>query len=163
MATATSSDRTTAKGAHRTVTKAAALAALGGLLFGYDTGVIGGVLPNIADEFHLDSPFSKGLVVAVLLAGAAVGALLAGRLADRLGRRRLVLLTSATFVVGTAVASLAPALVVLLLGRFVIGMGVGAASFGVPLYIGELAPPSRRAAAVAWCRSTSSASPPASW
>lgn len=149
MATATA-EQTTAKGAHRTVTKAAALAALGGLLFGYDTGVIGGVLPNIADEFSLDSPFSKGLVVAVLLAGAAVGALVAGRLADLLGRRRLVLLTSATFVVGIAVASLAPALALLLIGRFVIGMGVGAASFGVPLYIGELAPPSRRGGLVSF-------------
>ncbi len=144
MASTTSSEPTTTAGAHRTVTKAAALAALGGLLFGYDTGVIGGVLPNIADDFGLDSPFAKGLVVAVLLAGAAVGALVAGRLADLLGRRRLVIVTSVTFVIGIAAASLAPALWVLLVGRFVIGMGVGAASFGVPLYIGELAPPSRR-------------------
>ena len=130
--------------ARRTVTKAAALSALGGVLFGYDTGVIGGVLPNISDEFHLDSPFSKGLVVAVLLAGAAVGALGAGALADRLGRKRLVLLTSAVFVVGIAVAALAPSLTVLLAARFVIGAGVGSASFGVPLYISELAPPERR-------------------
>ena len=140
----------TTASAHRTVTKAAALAALGGLLFGYDTGVIGGVLPNIADRFGLDSPFSKGLVVAVLLAGAAVGALVAGRLADLLGRRRLVLLTSVTFVVGIALASLAPSLVVLLVGRFVIGMGVGAAAFGVPLYISELAPPARRGGLVSF-------------
>lgn len=141
---------TSAGAAHRTVTKAAALSALGGVLFGYDTGVIGGVLPNIADEFSLKTPFMKGLVVAVLLAGAAVGALVAGRLADLLGRRKLVLVTSATFVIGIAVASLAPALSILLIGRFVIGMGVGAASFGVPLYIGELAPPSRRGGLVSF-------------
>ncbi len=141
---------TSAASARRTVTKAAALAALGGLLFGYDTGVVGGVLPNIADEFGLGSPFSKGLVVSVLLLGAAVGALVAGKLADLLGRKRLVLLTSATFVVGIAVASLAPALWVLLAGRFVIGMGVGAASFGVPLYISELAPPARRGGLVSF-------------
>ena len=130
------------------VTKAAALTAVGGILFGYDTGVVGGVLPNISKDFGLDSPFLKGLVVAILLAGAAVGALVAGRLADQLGRRRTILLTSVVFVVGLLMSSLAPALWVFWLSRFVIGLGVGSTSFVVPLYIGEIAPPERRGALV---------------
>ncbi|HEV7207461.1 MAG TPA: MFS transporter, partial [Mycobacteriales bacterium] len=128
----------------RVVAIAAALAALGGFLFGYDTGVIGGVLKNISDEFKLSTPLEKQLPVALLLAGAAAGALVAGRAADRLGRRRLVLYTSITFVVGLVVTITAQDLTWLLIGRFIIGAGVGAASFGVPLYIGELAPPARR-------------------
>ena len=126
------------------VTRAAALTAVGGILFGYDTGVVGGVLPNISKDFGLDSPFLKGLVVAILLAGAAVGAIVAGRVADQLGRRRTILLTSVVFVVGLLMCSLAPTLWVFWISRFVIGLGVGSTSFVVPLYIGEIAPPERR-------------------
>lgn len=132
----------------RAVTKAAALTAVGGILFGYDTGVIGGVLPNISDDFTLDTPFSQGTVVAVLLVGAAVGALVAGRVADSLGRRKAIIATSVVFVVGLLLSIVAPAFWVLLLSRFLIGVGVGSASFVVPVYIGEIAPPERRGALV---------------
>lgn len=137
-----------AKQHHRSVTRAAVLTALGGILFGYDTGVVGGVLPNIASDFSLKTPFDKGLVVAILLAGAAVGALVAGRIADELGRRRTIFLTAVVFVVGLLMSSFAPSLWVFWLSRFVIGLGVGSTSFVVPLYIGEIAPPSRRGALV---------------
>jgi sugar porter (SP) family MFS transporter len=130
------------------VTRAAVFTGIGGILFGYDTGVIGGVLPNIASDFSLTSPFTKGLVVAVLLDGAAIGALVAGRLADVLGRRRTIAITSVVFVVGLLLSSLAPALWVFLGSRFIIGLGVGSTSFVVPLYIGEIAPPERRGALV---------------
>ena len=134
---------------HRnTVTRAAALTAVGGVLFGYDTGVVGGVLPNIASDFALKTPFDKGLVVAILLAGAAVGALAAGRIADQLGRRRTIFITSVVFVVGLLLSALAPDLWTFWIGRFVIGLGVGSTSFVVPLYIGEIAPPARRGALV---------------
>lgn len=126
------------------VTKAAVLTAVGGILFGYDTGVVGGVLPNIAADFSLVSPFDKGLVVSILLAGAAVGAIVAGRIADELGRRRAIFIISIVFVVGLLMSALAPALWVFWLSRFIIGLGVGATSFVVPLYIGEIAPPERR-------------------
>jgi sugar porter (SP) family MFS transporter len=126
------------------VTKAAALTGIGGVLFGYDTGVIGGVLPNISKDFSLSGPFDKGLVVAILLAGAAVGALLAGRIADLLGRRRTILITSVVFVIGLLMSSLAPTLWVFWISRAIIGLGVGSTSFVVPLYIGEIAPPERR-------------------
>jgi sugar porter (SP) family MFS transporter len=134
---------------HRNVvTRAAALTAVGGILFGYDTGVVGGVLPNISSEFSLHGPFEKGLVVAILLAGAAVGALAAGRVADQLGRRRTILITSIVFVIGLLMSSLAPALWVFWISRFLIGLGVGSTSFVVPMYIGEIAPPERRGALV---------------
>jgi sugar porter (SP) family MFS transporter len=140
---------TEATAAHgRAVTKAASLTAVGGILFGYDTGVIGGVLPNISDDFTLDTPFLQGTVVSILLVGAAVGALIAGRVADTLGRRRAIIATSVVFVVGLLLSIVAPAFWVLLLSRFLIGVGVGSASFVVPVYIGEIAPPERRGALV---------------
>ncbi|MDT4928601.1 MAG: hypothetical protein QOF92_1468 [Pseudonocardiales bacterium] len=130
------------------VTRAAVLTALGGILFGYDTGVVGGVLPNISADFSLVSPFDKGLVVAILLAGAAVGALVAGRVADQLGRRRAIFITSIVFVIGLLASAFAPSLGVFWVSRFIIGLGVGSTSFVVPLYIGEIAPPERRGALV---------------
>src|SRR3954463_6519703 len=136
--------------AHRNsyVRRAAVLAGIGGLLFGYDTGVIGGALPLIANDFDWDTPFRKGVITSALLLGAALGAFLAGRLSDRLGRKRLILLTAATFVVGIAGASLAPDAVTLVAFRVIIGLGVGSASVVVPLYIGEIAPPDVRGALV---------------
>lgn len=130
------------------VRRAAILAGIGGLLFGYDTGVIGGALPLIASDFSWNSPFEKGVITSSLLLGAALGAFLAGRLSDRLGRKRLILLTAATFVLGIAGASLAPSAVVLVVFRVIIGLGVGSASVIVPLYIGEIAPPHVRGALV---------------
>jgi sugar porter (SP) family MFS transporter len=133
---------------HKAVTQAAMLTALGGILFGYDTGVVGGVLPNIANHFKLVGPFDKGLVVAILLAGAAVGALVAGRVADQIGRRPAIFITSVVFVVGLLLSAFAPSLWVFWLSRFIIGLGVGSTSFVVPLYIGEIAPAERRGALV---------------
>src|ERR1700759_1146014 len=93
----------TVSGSHtrnRYVYRAAAFAGLGGLLFGYDTGVIGGALPLIANDFNWDSPFLRGVITSSLLLGAAVGAFTAGRLSDSLGRRRLILLTAVAFIIG---------------------------------------------------------------
>ena len=95
------------------------IAALGGLLFGYDTGVISGALLFIRTEFAL-SPFMQGLVVAIALVGAATGAAVAGGLSDRFGRRMVILLTGIIFVLGSLVAALAPDLWVLILGRLLV-------------------------------------------
>jgi sugar porter (SP) family MFS transporter len=130
------------------VRRAAVLAGIGGFLFGYDTGVIGGALPLIAKDFDWNTPFRKGVITSSLLLGAALGAFLAGRLSDRLGRKRLILITAATFVVGIAGAALSPGALVLIFFRVIIGLGVGSASVTVPLYIGELAPPNIRGALV---------------
>src|SRR4051794_41431919 len=90
--------------------------ALGGLLFGYDTGVISGAVLFIKQDFHT-SPFLQGAVVSSLLLGAMVGAATAGRLADRLGRRRLILIAAVTFTVGALGSAFAPTVGVLIAAR----------------------------------------------
>ncbi|HEX8855845.1 MAG TPA: sugar porter family MFS transporter, partial [Thermoleophilaceae bacterium] len=113
--------------------------ALGGLLFGYDTGVISGAILFIKKDFGL-SPFMQGAVVAALLLGAMIGAGLAGPLSDRLGRRRLIMTAAVTFTVGALWAAAAPNPGNLLAARFVLGLAVGSAALVVPLYLSEIAP-----------------------
>ncbi len=127
----------------------AATAALGGLLFGYDTGVISGALLFLRDAFHLSS-LMLGVVTSIALAGAALGAACADRLADRFGRRPVLLATALVFVLGAAASALAPDLPVLLAGRLVVGVGIGGASMLTPLYLAEVAPASQRGALVSF-------------
>jgi MFS transporter, SP family, sugar:H+ symporter len=119
--------------------------ALGGLLFGYDTGVISGAILFIKEDFGL-SPFMQGAVVAALLLGAMVGAALAGPLSDRMGRRRLIIAAAVTFTVGALAAAAAPSAEALVAARFVIGLAVGSAALVVPLYLSEVAPTEIRGA-----------------
>jgi len=119
--------------------------ALGGLLFGYDTGVISGAILFIKDAFGL-SPFMQGAVVAALLLGAMVGAALAGPLSDRIGRRRLIIVAAITFTVGALGAAAAPNAGTLVAARFVLGLAVGSAALVVPLYLSEIAPTQIRGA-----------------
>jgi SP family sugar:H+ symporter-like MFS transporter len=119
--------------------------ALGGLLFGYDTGVISGALLFIPNDFKL-SPFLEGAIVAGLLLGAMVGAAFAGRLSDRLGRRRLIITAAIVFTVGALLAAFAPTVVVLIAARVIIGLAVGSAALVVPLYLSEIAPTEVRGA-----------------
>ena len=113
--------------------------AVGGFLFGFDTGVISGALLFIKTEFHLSS-FEQGTVVSVLLLGAMVGALGSGRIADPLGRRTTFAIEGFVFLVGTALAVFATGYPMLLAARVVLGLAVGAASATVPAYLGEIAP-----------------------
>ncbi len=122
---------------------AAGFAALGGLLFGYDTGVISGALIFIRSQFGL-STFQQELVVSVVLIGAAVGALSGGRLADIFGRRFMLLVTALIFVIGAIVCSAAPSVNVLVIGRLIVGLGIGLATSTVPIYISEVSPPQTR-------------------
>jgi sugar porter (SP) family MFS transporter len=94
------------------------------------------------------SSFQQELVTSLLLVGAAIGALCAGRIADRIGRRKTVLITAVIFVIGVGLAAFCPDFYSLLAARVVIGLAVGAASMVVPLYIGETAPPKIRGALV---------------
>ena len=119
--------------------------ALGGLLFGYDTGVISGAILFIPNDFKL-SPFLQGAIVAGLLLGATVGAAFAGRLSDRLGRRKLIMMAAVVFTVGSLLAAFAPSVGILVAARFIIGLGVGSAALVVPLYLSEIAPTEIRGA-----------------
>jgi SP family galactose:H+ symporter-like MFS transporter len=122
---------------------AAAFAALGGLLFGYDTGVISGAELFFRSEFTL-STFTLEVIVSGVLAGAAVGALIGGRLADSFGRRRLLIATAIIFAAGAILCALATSAVMLAIGRIIVGFGIGLSSSGVPVYISEVAPADAR-------------------
>ncbi|HEX3782848.1 MAG TPA: sugar porter family MFS transporter [Pseudonocardiaceae bacterium] len=113
--------------------------ALGGLLFGYDLGVVAGALLLITKQFQL-SALEQGFVTSSLLVGCMIGALGSARLADRLGRRKLVVGAGALFGVGCLIAALAGSLTVIVAGRLVMGLAVGALSMTVPIYLSEIAP-----------------------
>jgi sugar porter (SP) family MFS transporter len=132
----------------RFVNTAAAITATGGLLFGYDTGVISGALLFIREDFAPLSPFLEGIIVSFLLVGAVMGALSGGPLSDRVGRRPTTLLAAVIFGVGALAVAFAPGVGFIIFGRFLLGLGVGLASMIVPLYIAEIAPADRRGALV---------------
>ena len=119
------------------------ITAIGGFLFGYDTGVISGALLFLEEEFAL-SPFVAGVVVSAILVGAFFGAMTSGPLSDRFGRRLSVLVLSAVFVVGSLLAAAATSVAMLIGARVVLGFAVGGASVLVPIYISEAAPPHLR-------------------
>lgn len=116
---------------------------LAGLLFGYDQGIISGALQFIQQDFGLSQLLTE-VVTSWVTLGALVGALLAGGLADKLGRRLTLILAGALFLAGALLSGLAPGTAVLVLGRLVIGFGVGVASVAAPLYAAELAPAESR-------------------
>ena len=116
-----------------------AIAALAGLLFGFDTGIISGALLFIKRDFTLTSGVSE-IVVSSVLAGAMLGALSCGKITDSMGRRKIMLLISGFFIVGTLVASFASSIEVIIIGRMVLGFAIGVGSYAAPLYIAEAAP-----------------------
>lgn len=126
-------------GNRRFVYVVASVAALGGLLFGYDTGIISGALLFIGKDFELNA-FLEGFIVSSLLLGAVVGAGVSGSLADRLGRRTIILVAAGIFALGAIGAGLSPNVWVLIFFRFFLGLGVGSASALVPSYISESSP-----------------------
>lgn len=123
----------------RTVRNWGLVIVLGSFLFGYDTGVVSGALLFIKQDFGLDS-FQQSSVVSVLLLGAIVGALFTGRVADRIGRRTTIGALAVIFIIGIAVAALANGYAMLMLGRVVMGLGVGGVSSIVPTYLSEISP-----------------------
>ncbi|AKS33352.1 sugar porter family MFS transporter [Mycolicibacterium goodii] len=139
-----SSDSRTPTGHGKFLTKLTVIATLGGLLFGYDTGVISGALLYMKDDLAL-SPFGEATVVSALLfPGAAFGALFGGRVADRIGRKRSLILCAMLFLVGALSCALAPNVQIMVAARIVLGLGVGAAAVTCPLYLAEMAPADRR-------------------
>jgi major inositol transporter-like SP family MFS transporter len=132
-------------GAHnRFLIKLTVISTLGGLLFGYDTGVISGALLYMKTDLAL-TPFTEALVVSSLLfPGAAFGALLGGKLADALGRKGSLLVCAVLFLVGALLCAIAPNVAIMTIGRIILGFGVGAAATTCPLYLAEMAPAHRR-------------------
>jgi len=117
----------------------ASIAATGGLLFGFDTGVISGAIPFLQDYFTLtDSQVEN--VTALGLIGAVVGALLTGTITDYLGRKKVILASAFIFATGAVWTGFAPTVTQLMISRFYLGLAIGISSFAVPLYISEIAP-----------------------
>src|SRR4249920_3674807 len=122
------------KRARRNVVMTAAIAGLGGLLFGYDTGIIASALLFIKRDFDL-SGFEQGMVVSAVPVGAIFGAAVAGQAADKLGRRRVIISSAVVFIIGALGSAAASDLAVLLVARIVLGVAVGLASANAPVYI----------------------------
>jgi len=115
------------------------LAALAGLLFGLDIGVIAGALPFITDEFQI-TPHTQEWVVSSMMFGAAVGAVGSGWLSFKLGRKKSLMIGAILFVAGSLFSAAAPNVEVLLVSRVLLGLAVGVASYTAPLYLSEIAP-----------------------
>jgi SP family galactose:H+ symporter-like MFS transporter len=139
------------KSESRFVYVAVAFSALSGLLFGYDTGVISGAILFIRQQFSL-SDFMVGVVVSAVLVGAVIGAGVGGDLADRFGRRTMIIIAGFIFGIGATTSTVGTALVpevaVLMAGRITVGVGIGIASEVAPLYISEIAPARMRGSLV---------------
>ena len=127
-------------GYNRFVYIAAAVAALGGLLFGFDTGIISGALLFIREDLGL-SPFLQSVVVSAILIGTIIGAGGTGPLADRFGRRKMAIVGALVFIAGALGSAFAPNVETLIGARVVLGLAVGASTVIVPMYIAEIAPP----------------------
>ncbi|MBS0971463.1 sugar porter family MFS transporter [Nissabacter archeti] len=115
------------------------LAALAGLLFGLDIGVIAGALPFISDEFQITN-HQQEWVVSSMMFGAAVGAVGSGWLNFRIGRKYSLMIGAVLFVVGSLASALAPNVDVLIIARVLLGLAVGIASYTAPIYLSEIAP-----------------------
>ena len=146
---------TTALYNKRYVILIAVIAAFGGLLFGFDTGVISGALllikkdPNLLLN-HVDvlSGRQQEWIVSITVLGAAIGAIFSGRISDKLGRKKVLIIAGIIFSIGSIGLATANSVIALIIWRFFIGVGIGVASYTVPLYISEISPKQVRGALV---------------
>ncbi len=124
------------------------IAAIAGLLFGFDTGVIAGAQQFVYAHFGVTSDTVKGLIVAAVTFGALLGAVCSGKLSSSLGRRKSIILSSLLFTAGTLLAALAFDVPLLIIGRLIMGFAVGLSAMVVPMYLSEVSPPDIRGAVV---------------
>lgn len=125
------------------------IAAIGGLLFGFDTGVISGALLYLKKDLHAND-VAQEWIVSVLLLGAIAGAILSGYLADKLSRKWTKVISGVVYVIGALGCAFAVSIPMLIGFRFILGLSVGTASFVAPLYISEVSPPRVRGGLVSF-------------
>jgi SP family galactose:H+ symporter-like MFS transporter len=125
----------------------AVIAATGGLLFGFDTGVISGALPFLQQYWHLSDANIEWITTTVLI-GAVIGALGSGKLSDVIGRKKMIIVNAIIFAVGAVGCAYAPSVLVLIIMRIIIGVAIGITSYVVPMYISEISPARVRGALV---------------
>lgn len=131
------------EGKSTTLIVIAIIAAMGGLLFGFDAGAISGAIPYFQKQFHLGNNW-VGIITTAALAGAVIGALFSGRITDKLGRKKVILSSAVIFILSALWSALAPDRGNLVVARFSIGIAIGVLSFAVPLYIAEISPAKSR-------------------
>jgi MFS transporter, SP family, galactose:H+ symporter len=125
------------------------IAAIGGFLFGFDTGVISGTLIFLQDvKGWALTDYQLGGVTTAVLLGAVLGCLISGKITDMLGRKKIIIITSVVFIIGALLSGSAPDVHFLIISRLFLGIGIGIASFSVPLYIAEISPTRNRGALV---------------
>jgi MFS family permease len=128
---------------HAFVRRVSFIAGLGGILYGFDMGVIAAALIYVRDSFHLSTLMQEVLVIAVLV-GVMIGALVGGAVADRIGRRKTLVWGAILFIAGSILAPLSPNVYVLFVARALLGVAVGFTSVTAPVYVSELSPPQSR-------------------
>ena len=125
------------------ILRISSIAALGGVLYGYDMGIIAAAAIFVKRTFVL-STWMEEWVVSTVLVGAMIGAIVGGSVADRIGRRATLVWAGGIFIVGSLLAPLSANVFVLIAARAIIGIGIGFTSVTVPVYVSELAPPQSR-------------------
>src|ERR1700741_2106489 len=128
---------------HGFILRISSIAALGGVLYGYDMGIIAAAAIFVKRCFAL-STIAEELVVSIVLIGAMTGAIVGGAGADRIRRRKPLSWAAVIFIVGSLLAPLASNVTVLIMARAIIGLGIGFTSVTAPVYVSELAPPQSR-------------------
>ena len=118
-------------------------AVLGGFLFGYDTGVVSGAEVFIRDDLGLSNTEVE-IVVSITVAFAAVGSVVSGPPMQKYGRKPIIMLASFFYCAGSSIVAVAPGFAVLVLGRLLLGLGVGLSSMAIPVYVAEASPPELR-------------------
>src|SRR5277367_5785281 len=128
---------------HGFLARISSIAALGGVLYGYDMGIIAAAEIFVKKSFALTTIVEE-LVVSIVLIGAMIGAIAGGVVADKIGRRATLVWAAGIFILGSLLAPLAPNVYVLIVARAIIGLGIGFTSVTAPVYVSELAPPQSR-------------------